>query len=803
MTCPKCRAENVDTALFCLNCGQRFKKKNNIKKIILIIIAVLLLVTCIFGIVGIFFKNKKQDLSGYGATQEENIISYVNSEVGIPKFVDGNFSKVIVKDDNDIYKVLDDVKDLLKITDSKQEFSVEEKHSYEDNTYYRLNQVYEGLKVYNNDIIVTVDKSGLAKTFAGNYIPNINIDINNQKSKEDLESIVLKDLGSNAKIYESEKCIYADSQNTNLVYVIKGYSDNDAREYIVDAVSGEIINKSSYFEEAIYNYTGKGIKDIVHSIQIEDYYDLGDLKTKYRFIDPKRDIRIYNFTRVGPVMGTFASAVNIIDDYIIRVDLIDNDIKYYDMELAKAAVTTMKYYEDIYDYYKNVLGRNSYDNKGSSIKINLGITAETFSSKELGNAFWNSLTNQMYIGKYEGYYLSLSKDVLGHEFTHGVISHTSKFANSPKKADKNKAFETGALNEGIADVLGSLIEDKDWYIAKEFGTPRNLENPFANNLPKKVGGDYYFPDYYMKGYELKDYLKAVGVSSLSEIDQGGVHTNATVIGHAAYLMDRYGAFSSHKEMAKVWYNSLFMLSSYADFEDFGLALIKSAENLGLSKTSITKIKNALFETNILEDNRVKVTGSIISGEIPLKDVNIEIYRYDEEQVLEKVITDSEGKFNVELSKGVYKFKITKEGFEDYQKDVIVLGDTVVDLKMINIVTKELEETNKSGCKKKGYHAITAYFSTLTDDEGISETMCIKDGDKLDYKMLEKTINNSFGDMINVTTDGKIFKMQTSYFTFSYAWYYKDTDKVYDFNNPVHENAVIEMKWIDFPNLFGS
>lgn len=40
-------------------------------------------------------------------------------------------------------------------------------------------------------------------------------------------------------------------------------------------------------------------------------------------------------------------------------------------------------------------------------------------------------------------------DVIGHELTHGVIQHT---------ADLEYEFQSGALNESLADVFGSMIK---------------------------------------------------------------------------------------------------------------------------------------------------------------------------------------------------------------------------------------------------------------------------------------------------------------------------------------------------------
>ena len=102
------------------------------------------------------------------------------------------------------------------------------------------------------------------------------------------------------------------------------------------------------------------------------------------------------------------------------------------IEFSKMAITALRQYEDIYDYYLNVLNRKSYDNKGSKIILNLEVRESTFGKEQLQNAAWSGITNQIYIGYWNGTSFSISKDVLGHEFTHGVVNHTTNFFKGAK-----------------------------------------------------------------------------------------------------------------------------------------------------------------------------------------------------------------------------------------------------------------------------------------------------------------------------------------------------------------------------------
>ncbi len=536
-----------------------------------------------------------------------------------------------VKNESDAYNALETLKDELKFKDVKEEFTIESTETSEDITYYRFHQKYKDVEVYGMNLIISVDKNGKVLSMSGYYILDIDIDVNAKKTQADAEEIVKQDLGNdNVTIVESNKYIYADNEYTELVYIIDAYSDEKIMEYIIDANTNEVIDSSEAFEYAsAYEFNGKGVNGQV-SVTIEEFYDIGTLKTRYRLVDPNRNIEIVDGRDLGTdlagiiISGIFSSWTSMVRD------LDGINFKYLggkgeNKEIAEIGITTLKTFEEIYDYYKEVLERRSYDNKDGKIIVNVGMNDKTFGKDKLQNASWLGLTNQMYIGYWNDNSFAGVKDVLAHEMTHGVISKTANFANSAKKEDKEKAFETGSLNEGISDILGSLIEGENWTINEDIEVLRSLSNPTAYSYPCIKGGQYYFPDGYLDdGGTLEQLLEANKLSSVADYDNGGVHHNSTVPGHAAYLMYKNGAFSSMEQEAKVWYNALFLMSSYSNFEDCALAVIQTAKNQGLSSESIRIIEEAFIETKMLEDRGVDIRGTVSSRETRLSDVRIEL-----------------------------------------------------------------------------------------------------------------------------------------------------------------------------------
>ncbi len=820
MVCPKCGSIFSGEEKFCINCGtlleQEKNEENNFinnekieenisekkpkkKKIVAIVLLLIIICVLVSGIV-IIIKNKL--VSKYGNTSQKSEISYTYAENNIPKFIDGSYSTDKITSSSDVLKSLENIKDEMKFSDISKELKLASEETSENITYYRFNQIYKDIPVYNQNIIVAVDKNGSIISLSGYYIPNINIDVNPKKTDEEINKIVSDDIGENSKIISSQLNIMASNNSQRLVFVVDASSNTNALEYLIDASSGKILSKVDVFESASnYSYTGLGLNNKTYTINLEEYFDLTlGAKNKYKFYDASRKIVVQDYRLIGPMLSNLLSAIPGTSPVI--VDITDGKIDYSneaEKTFIESAVTTMANYETIYDYYKNVLGRDSFDNRGSKIQINLGVSASTFSNKDLNNAFWSSMTNQMYIGDWNGKSFSSCLDVLSHEFTHGVISFTSNFAHVTKEEDSDKAFETGALNEGYSDVLGHLIEGKNWTMAENIQALRDAINPEDYKDPSVKGGKYYYPDGYLTdGRTLEQFLKDNNLENVTDYDKGGVHENANVVVHAAYLMYDAGAFKSREEMAKVWYNSLFILSSYSNFEDCALAVIKTAKNLGLSDESVSKIEKAFMDTKMLENKNFILKGIVSSANEKLRDVSIKIYDYNINSLIKTIKTDKNGEFNLELSTGMYKVVASKKGFNEMSITTNVKGNSTLNISLASSKKGADKSNIINSCKGSTCVSVTIYFLDNDDTNKLNENYeiySIDKGSKIDAKQIVDYANKILKSNM-LSTDGKSFYVTASGLQMEFGWYYKGTDNKFDFNLPINEDISIEMKMFD-------
>lgn len=189
-----------------------------------------------------------------------------------------------------------------------------------------------------------------------------------------------------------------------------------------------------------------------------------------------------------------------------------------------------------YDYYKEVHHRTSFDGKGGEIfaYYNPIFLDGDPDSGFPDNAFamHSRYGNFLVFGRGSGYFNPLvTLDVVGHEFSHLVVGNNGR-------GGLTYQGESGALNEGFADIFGTSIEhfaveDADWFIGKGIvGLPgydymRSMENPKNNHPASKQPNTY-------KGQNWANTQRGAW-------DNGGVHVNSGVMNYWYYLLSEGGS----------------------------------------------------------------------------------------------------------------------------------------------------------------------------------------------------------------------------------------------------------------------
>ncbi|MEZ5284803.1 MAG: M4 family metallopeptidase [Vicinamibacterales bacterium] len=208
-----------------------------------------------------------------------------------------------------------------------------------------------------------------------------------------------------------------------------------------------------------------------------------------------------------------------------------------------------------YDFYKALFDRNSLDNRGMTLvsSVHLGVN--------YNNAFWNG--EQMAYGDGDGsIFLRFTKslDVVGHELTHGVVSHTSNLEYRD---------ESGALNEHFADVFGSLVKQwkkkqtvskADWLIGPDILGPGTK----ARALRTFKDEPAYEDDAVLGTDPQPKHLRDKYTGSA---DSGGVHINSGIPNHAFFLVATTLGGRAWEKAGRIWYDAMLALTRFSDFDD--------------------------------------------------------------------------------------------------------------------------------------------------------------------------------------------------------------------------------------------
>jgi Zn-dependent metalloprotease len=222
---------------------------------------------------------------------------------------------------------------------------------------------------------------------------------------------------------------------------------------------------------------------------------------------------------------------------------------------------------DTFDFYLAAYDRWSVDGKGLPLK------GTVHYGQHYDNAFWNG--SQMVFGDGDGTVFGRfteSVDVIGHELTHGVTQYTANLVYRG---------QSGALNESVSDVFGSLVkqyklrqtaDQADWLIGAGLFMPgihgvalRSMKDPGTAYDDPAIGKD-------------PQPAAMAGYVDTPE-DDGGVHINSGIPNHAFYLAATGIGGNAWEGAGQIWYDVLTSptLSAGATFAGFGTATVHAAK----------------------------------------------------------------------------------------------------------------------------------------------------------------------------------------------------------------------------------
>jgi Zn-dependent metalloprotease len=242
-----------------------------------------------------------------------------------------------------------------------------------------------------------------------------------------------------------------------------------------------------------------------------------------------------------------------------------------------------------YGLYWDVYERDSIDNAG------LPLLGEVHFGVDYDNAFWDG--ERMMFGDGDGRLFTgftSAIDVIGHELTHGVTEDTLGL---------RYLGQSGALNESISDVFGSLVkqyalgqtvDEADWLIGAGILGPA-LDGVALRSM--KAPGTAFEGD--IQPSRMSDYVRTA-------TDNGGVHINSGIPNHAFYLAASAIGGNAWEDAGRIWYETMSRrtVGPSAQFRGFAAATVEVAERLfGPGSTQAKAVADAWMAVGVARGAR--------------------------------------------------------------------------------------------------------------------------------------------------------------------------------------------------------
>ncbi|MBN1482237.1 T9SS C-terminal target domain-containing protein [candidate division KSB1 bacterium] len=429
-------------------------------------------------------------------------------------------------------------------------------------THLRFQQHYRGIKVWGADLYVHF-VAGQPHVLNGRYFPTPEgVSLVYSLTQEQAVAKAAAFLNYDEQfihLWEAEKVIYIDTKGRAAAawHIELGKNIVDDIRMFIDARTGEVLEWYDNRQTGTPK-KGSGV-DLSGQTRSLDIYDIGG--TNY----------MVNVTK-GMFDGNMSNSIADLQGVILIGDARNVEIDNFDSYYYVASTSTTNWprnavslaytFSLVYDYFLNVHGHKTLDNKQHNISgiVNLG--------NKYNNAFWLGSIKLFFFGNGDGSKfndLAGALDVVAHEYGHGVTQYASNLEYQ---------FQSGALNEAFSDFTGVMAEfyadpaNGDWLIGEDalpassqYNCMRNLANPHHQLSLTSVS-----PSKMSEYYDL----------SIDE-DNGGVHINSTIPGHAFYVMSTK---MSREKVEKIIYRAyMHYLTRRSQFVDCRLAAIQAAKDL--------------------------------------------------------------------------------------------------------------------------------------------------------------------------------------------------------------------------------
>jgi Zn-dependent metalloprotease len=532
------------------------------------------------------------------------LIEVMRDENNNYRVIDGNFIETTVNSLEEAAVVLNAASDLFgeKFTANSRDITEQtvNQNTQQEEGFYKYSPVINDVPVLGSQIIITTDESGIVQGLFSSYDTRIeSVDTTPTITSTDAKEIALNAHLSNSEVSEMLSEL-ADDLSLERIELEVNYLSVLATEiqlFIHTDTGTPVLVWAVDFENETFYIYANGNKAGEIFITVPNILswsrttitanDLqGNQRTinaqsqgrRYKLHDEVRNLETHVTTFSYDAWWLLPWAKRTIYNLPSDATIISGNVGSVPSASAVSAHYNKAF---VYDYYRDVLGRESFDGNRKRVITSIDYR-ESNSAQSHVNAYWNHIEQQFLYGRDSNTERAL--DVVGHEFTHAVINYVVGNGENIFLGHSNKYSESRALNEAYADIMGGIIEGKTDSGRWIFGEDSSLDNRYMSN-------SRHYSDF--------------GKNDVC------CHTNGGIFSHAAYLMktDSRTNSISNETWARVFYHSLYRLTTDSSFSNARRAVIISARANGFTQSQLEAIGMAFDKVGIKSDNSTYIANA--------------------------------------------------------------------------------------------------------------------------------------------------------------------------------------------------
>jgi bacillolysin len=393
-------------------------------------------------------------------------------------------------------------------------------------THTRMRQMYRGVPVLGADVTRQTDAIGATVSIFGRTWDGLDLDVAPAFDAGTAATIVSRLSGvAPGPLRPPVLCVFPSEAGSHLAYTATVFTLSGATAWVIDAVTGEVLQQTDALRRQSAVGTGTGVLGELRKLSVTPVSGV------YAASDALRPPSLVTFDMRGNLQRTLEFLNGRIS--LLPSDrAVDTDNQWSDGAVVDAHASTGFFY----DYYFKRFGRRGLDNDDFRLislvhpaaRADYDSHSDTIRGTYYLNAFYagggvmvygDGIPDDRTAFGLHWNYLAGGLDVVAHELTHGVTEFTSNLIYQN---------ESGALNESFSDMMGTAVEffyeepgsgplRADYLIAEDVVTPggiRSMANPLA----------YGQPDHYSQFQRLP-----------LDDDDGGVHVNSGIPNQMYYL----------------------------------------------------------------------------------------------------------------------------------------------------------------------------------------------------------------------------------------------------------------------------